>query len=283
MSVDELDTHQQLLTLLENIRAFTGVDLIYKNALDYPDSRMPEYAYNHCGVFCKEVKKIPSNMELCYDDDIRTTFFRVRSTKESFVKTCHAGVIELVVPHFSNGAFQGVFYLGPMRSDDSKSMKENLLPYCKELPVFDATKIECVKKILEVICSGLKPLRPVNIQTPLRTNKEALKKRIEIALKFIEENYTRQLSVEDVAYCCFLSPSRFMHLFKQITGLTFRQQLAKTRIDAAKRLLTYSSLDINHITIECGFGSVYYFSDAFRRATGYSPGEYRKQNSQLRP
>lgn len=68
------------------------------------------------------------------------------------------------------------------------------------------------------------------------------------------------------------------HLLNEKT--TWRELIAKIRIDHAKQLLTSSRLPIEIVAEEVGFGSSSAFSLAFRRATGMTPREFRKKFAQ---
>ena len=69
--------------------------------------------------------------------------------------------------------------------------------------------------------------------------------------------------------------SQFQRRVRAITGLTPRQMLTKTRIEAAVLALRTSDEPLSPVAIECGFYDQAAFSRQFRLATGLSPGEYR--------
>jgi two-component system response regulator YesN len=95
------------------------------------------------------------------------------------------------------------------------------------------------------------------------------------ARKFIEENYSKDLSYKDVAKEVFVSPSYFLSLFKEETGLTFVDYLTSVRIERAKALLVTSDKPITEIAYEVGFNNANYFSSIFKKIAGITAKEYR--------
>jgi two-component system response regulator YesN len=74
-----------------------------------------------------------------------------------------------------------------------------------------------------------------------------------------------------------LSPSYFLHLFKQASGATFTDYLTRTRIDKAKSLLLGSNFNITEIAYKVGYSDSNYFSTVFKNSEGMTPSAYRKQ------
>lgn len=65
-------------------------------------------------------------------------------------------------------------------------------------------------------------------------------------------------------------------LLKAETGLSFNAYLEKVRLQHARRFLL-EGLSVGEVAQRCGFGSVEYFSNKFRRAEGCSPSRYRQE------
>jgi AraC-like DNA-binding protein len=67
------------------------------------------------------------------------------------------------------------------------------------------------------------------------------------------------------------------NIFKSVTGYTISQYEEEQRVSKAKELLAYSNITINEISSQLGYYDRYHFGKSFKKATGYSPGYYRKQ------
>ncbi len=95
--------------------------------------------------------------------------------------------------------------------------------------------------------------------------------------RYIENHAVEKLRVADVAAQTSLSESRAAHLFKEVTGSSMVEYLMKVRLDFAMEQMKYSQAALEEIAENSGFGGYSYFHRVFKRATGQSPGEYRKQ------
>ena len=77
------------------------------------------------------------------------------------------------------------------------------------------------------------------------------------------------------SYCC-ISESRLYHIFKSELGKTPVYYRNELRIENAAGALRESDDSTERIAEKCGFHSVAYFRETFRRFTGLSPAEYRR-------
>ncbi len=101
---------------------------------------------------------------------------------------------------------------------------------------------------------------------------------VEKAKHYLSDHLTQEIRTEDTAAAVGLSPYHLSRLFKTHTGLTMREYLIRERIEAAKQLLAATDRTIPQIASLLRFCDQSYFTLVFRRQTGRTPGEYRKEN-----
>ncbi len=100
-------------------------------------------------------------------------------------------------------------------------------------------------------------------------------------LKYIDEHFTEELSLENIAFKTGFSKFHFSRLFKQYTNYNFSDYLCFRRIKEAETLLMQPGLSITDVAISSGFSSISTFNRLFKQHKGCSPSDYRKRNSAL--
>lgn len=99
------------------------------------------------------------------------------------------------------------------------------------------------------------------------------------ALKFIKENYSRKITLQDVSDYCYVSHWHLSKLLHKLTNESFYDILNNTRIQYAKELLKNPKLRVNDVCAMVGYSDTGHFSKVFKRVTGMSANEYRCQHS----
>jgi len=98
--------------------------------------------------------------------------------------------------------------------------------------------------------------------------------------KYIEENLTRRLTLEDISNLCCLSPFHFARSFRKTTGLAPHQYVLARRMEYCKRLLMTTSLPVQEIAWSAGFENISHFRRQFAAQIGVLPGELRQTTRQ---
>lgn len=91
----------------------------------------------------------------------------------------------------------------------------------------------------------------------------------------VAQRYTEPLTVSEVSKAVDLHPNYAMGLFKKTFGTTLVDYLTSHRVSHAQRLLATTDQKIVEIAFGSGFNSISRFNEAFRRACGCTPREYR--------
>lgn len=97
------------------------------------------------------------------------------------------------------------------------------------------------------------------------------------AIRYVDENYDKEISIEEAAKISMMSQSYFRYLFKQITHKTFIEYIQHLRILKATELLkNRKDMRIIDICYSVGYNNISHFNRTFRQETGVSPREFRK-------
>jgi len=98
------------------------------------------------------------------------------------------------------------------------------------------------------------------------------------ALRFLKGHFSDEnLTVSEVAMRTFLSRSYFSRLFRECTGMSFSDYLQGLRLNEACRLLATTDRKIADILGDIGLRDRKHFNEVFRRHTGMTPGQWRKE------
>jgi len=98
---------------------------------------------------------------------------------------------------------------------------------------------------------------------------------VENALRFIQYNYTDDISIEDIAAYIGVSRSYLYKLFTEAMGLSPKEYLMNLRISQACGLLRSNEMTISQISASVGFKDPLYFTRVFKKSKGMTPGQMK--------
>lgn len=189
--------------------------------------------------------------------------------------------------------FLGFYMGGPARAFvDSVAGKEQLpffyfepgvdwnkrvLSMLQKLSALEKEKTEFYVYEVLVLLSEIWLLICKNISMPLERKKSVTEVRMQIFLNHIEQHYSEDLSLADLAKSANVSKSECLRCFKQSMGTTPYKYLMEYRMSQAAALLKRTDDTIESIANKVGFGQASNFGKFFREKTGLSPKEYRNQ------
>ncbi len=160
-------------------------------------------------------------------------------------------------------------------------------------PVFQAKTEKSIKEILDQIYTislTEDPIKDMRINEklsslltdimsqslrPLTTYNNV--KRITRIKDYLDENYTHQINLDNIAAVFQINKFVMEKEFKKEYGIAIIEYIIRERITKAKELLRFSDNSIESIGREVGIGEPYYFSRLFKKIEGISPREFRKQ------
>ena len=95
--------------------------------------------------------------------------------------------------------------------------------------------------------------------------------------KYMEDNYMADLSLDSVSEILHISPAYLSAQFKKYQEMNFLDCLTELRINAAKELLTDPFRSAAEVASMVGYEDANYFARAFKKRTGMTPTQYRKE------
>lgn len=113
-------------------------------------------------------------------------------------------------------------------------------------------------------------------QLAMNAKKQHGDRKVKLAQEWIENNFSSNFLLEELADKLGLSLRSLRRRFKEATGETPMQYLQDVRLETAKQLLTSDVLSVDQVGYRVGYDDRSYFSRLFKQKTKLSPGEFRK-------
>lgn len=147
--------------------------------------------------------------------------------------------------------------------------------YNSSLPYSGTMVYSCFLRILVEIGRSQVEIIQKNFDAKSSKQKEYMEKFLFVT-DYINEHFTEDLTLEQMASLAGFSKYHFTRLFRQYAGTSFYKYLNQKRIAHAKNLLLDPELSVTDVAMQCGFTSISAFLRMFRLVTGCTPTEFRK-------
>lgn len=151
--------------------------------------------------------------------------------------------------------------------DVQGSLGASFNPY-REVDRFDV--LEDLKKWLQAFFERLLTLVQDN-----KTDK--FKGIVKTALKYIEENYPKDISLADISNIVYVTPNYLSRVFKEELGVNFVEWLNRFRVEKAKALLSENGAKTYEVAVKVGYKDYKYFSGIFKKYAGCTPKEFKEK------
>ncbi len=102
---------------------------------------------------------------------------------------------------------------------------------------------------------------------------------VEKTIHYIEENYSKDIHLEEMSSIACINKSYLSHMFKLETGRSIRGYLTEFRLLKAQHLIMSSNFSLSTISESVGFNNYSHFSKVFKKYIGISPVEYASKNN----
>ena len=147
------------------------------------------------------------------------------------------------------------------------------LQLCK--PLYEEMLASLLNDLFLLICRQLE----------LGRRSDPIQNELADAVAWFSENYNRDISIAEYAKTHHISTNYFIRSLKQYIGMTPKQYILSVRMTNAQMLLENSSNSIQEIASFVGYTDALYFGRIFKRETGMTPSQYRRQykNQKNRP
>lgn len=98
---------------------------------------------------------------------------------------------------------------------------------------------------------------------------------VAVGKTFAQKHLTEPVRTHEAAHEAHVSEEHFCRVFKETTGMTFSEYVARARIEQAKHLLADPKLRVTDVALAAGFQSIPHFNHTFKRLNGTSPKRFR--------
>ena len=191
-------------------------------------------------------------------------------------------------PVFLGGHFKSVYetkYLNPVIRTKNLDMlpirgetqaRKQLLQKLRQLSQLQSrqdVELQTRNLLSEIWLLLLEELKNTQLKSSPAKNQD----RILTMLAFIQENYAKKLTLQEIADASAVSTRECLRCFRMSIRQSPMEYLVEYRIQAAARLLETTNLSVTEIAMRTGWGSNSYFTKMFRRICGKTPNAHRKE------
>ena len=265
-------------SILKELHTISGFRIsLYNTELDEIGA-YPENLSNFCS-FIQSNEKVK---QCCIEQD-REAFLQAKKSENVYIYRCRFGLYEAVAPLYNFGVLSGYLMMGQIIDDIPETVglvksataqynydAEKLLSAINSIPKIKKQMISSYISIMTVCASYL------TLTNTLKPHNEDLAM---IARKYINQNFSRHITIEDICSHLGCSRATLMNTFKRHYNITVISYLNNIRLKQSAILLEKTEKPIKQICKECGFADQNYFSKVFKNKYNTSPAEYRKQFS----
>ena len=191
----------------------------------------------------------------------------------SYLESVFAITGELTLHDF----FQDDCIILSLESEEQNFITELLLALGRELGTKNSGfRLLAKSLVAELFIYAKRMENKTNPSASSRTD-DPRHRQIEQIACYIAENCCSPLSLNSIAEQFYMNKCYLSRIFKEITGFTVNGYLHARRIQKARALLVQDPMNISEISEAAGYENLTYFERVFKKHTGMSPLEYRKQ------
>lgn len=281
-------TAERITEMINAIRSLCGVGICFYdlNTFFHYGKLGEQNNRGHYCEFCQNVRLLEGGREACDRSDRKEALALAQNYRSPFFFRCHTGLCELVLPLRKEDEVIGLVFVGQCRLSDEDAVPDlrrratrlggspdHFEALYRTLPLLDRDALLDVGTILMQYFETLIELEGKDWLRQISSTADA--NQMEQIAVFIRMKYMSPITPRSICARYHLNPSYAAREFKKHTGQTMVGYIHSVRVQNAARLLTSSTLPVESIALNVGFGDANYFSRVFKRLTGLSPAEYR--------
>jgi len=269
---------EKLNDILRDYTAITGLSI----AVVDRDYRYIAISHSEKDVFCRRIQESRFGHEKCVCSDTALLTRCAESRKAEF-HTCHAGLADAAVPIIKDDNVIAYVLLGQIRKSETMDGICDRLGwvgednevlngyYQKQIFYDEAHTRSAVNLAIAVVTYIL-----VDDMVKMEYNRV-----IEKAVALISKNLDQPLSVGFLCSCLNVSKNVLYENFRLAMNITISEYISCRRIERAEELLKNTDKPLNLIAEEVGLPNYTYFIKLFKKRTGLSPMQYRRQYQKI--
>ncbi|AHF94481.1 hypothetical protein OPIT5_17410 [Opitutaceae bacterium TAV5] len=260
-----------------DIEQASGIRVCFHDYGYFSHLKLPGRRYQHNSPFCLKIKEDVVGARRCRKCDIDDAVAEANENDEPFIRFCHAGICEAIVPLKNHGQLVAIVFCGQVFLDRKIPPPRVPGEIHRTVPVVPETRLLAAARLIARFLSVRQPVISAlaDLQPPSRTGN----RKIAQAMILLEKNFARSVSVGAIAREVGLSVSYFEHLFKKEMSMSFTAWRHHRRLREAMQLLEVTDIKVCEIASRVGFDDPSYFHRLFKTKTGISPQAYRKRAS----
>lgn len=268
---------EKINSLLDDFYVATGIAVVFY------DSEMNLIVKPKHSEYCRCIRQDSIRKRNCNRSNL-AHMKEAAQSKKTVCYTCHAGIMETIIPVVYEETIIGYMQIGQFRDEKGeyssservalalenyKLPPQEMLKLYEQLPTVSDEKFEALKKIMRIL------IKSFWSDSLIRHNRSMLSVKIE---QYISEHLRDKISVDDICQRFFLSKNALYRLFEAEFGMPIGKYILSRRIQLSVDALRNTTVSIVTIAAECGFSDYNYFIRAFKKQMGVTPLQFRKSN-----
>lgn len=248
----------------------------------------------HTNPFCMYIKSEKAVYHRCLSMS-RKMNHRCQKEGKTFFGMCHGGLCEYVTPIINRNLVIGTINIGFFPGHEALSFnrirhvcqasatlkEETAIALYRQSIFTPSIRPEALIPLMELIAEYLsftydtmESTRNSSGRRHYNSNEDTI---LSHAAKYIRQNFTQRITMEELADFCHCSQSHLSHIFKRRIQVNVNTYINKVRIEASKNFLVETDISIGDIAFHVGFNDSNYYTRVFTQLVSISPREYRRR------